>query len=75
MWTAKDARRSRPYTCTMLDMVEQGAVDKDTLITDLLGYLSEDEVKDFARRNDYIPNDPDEDEVTDEEYDDDERDE
>jgi hypothetical protein len=29
-------------------------VDKDALIRDLLGYLSESEVADFARRNDYI---------------------
>lgn len=54
MWTAKDARRSRPYTTKLLDMVEQGVVDKDSLIQDLLGWMSEDEVKEFARRNDYI---------------------
>ena len=29
-------------------------IDKDTLIRDLLGYLSESEVEDFARKNDII---------------------
>jgi hypothetical protein len=29
-------------------------IDKDTLIRDLLGYLSESEVADFARKNDLI---------------------
>jgi hypothetical protein len=29
-------------------------IDKDTLIRDLLGYLSESEVADFARKNDII---------------------
>lgn len=58
MWTAKDARRSRKYTTALLDMVEQGVVDKDSLIQDLLGWMSEDEVKEFARRNDYLQDDP-----------------
>ena len=57
-WTARDARRSRRYTTALLDMVEQGVVDKDSLIQDLLGWMSEDEVKEFARRNDYLQADP-----------------
>lgn len=61
-WTAKDARRSRKYTTALLDMVEQGVVDKDSLIQDLLGWMSEDEVKEFARRNDYLQDDPEDDE-------------
>ena len=59
MWTARDARRSRPYTTELLDMVEQGMIDKDNLINDLLGFLSEDEVRQFCRSNDYIAYDPD----------------
>ena len=59
MWTAKDARRSRPYTTELLDMVEQGLIEKDSLINDLLGFLSEDEVRQFCRSNDYISYDPD----------------
>jgi hypothetical protein len=30
--------------------------DKDEMIRNLLNWLSEDEVKDFARRNEYLPN-------------------
>ena len=59
MWTAKDARRSRPYTTRLLEMVEEGLIDKDSLINDLLGYLSESEVRHFCRSNDYIAYDPD----------------
>jgi hypothetical protein len=62
-----DHRKSRPVTCQMLDLVEQGVLDKDNVIRDLLNFLSEDEVKQFARSNDYIPNagddTPDEDEA------------
>ncbi len=45
---------ARFHTNQMLQMVEDGVVDKDYLIQDLLGYLSEAEVEDFMRRNDYI---------------------
>jgi hypothetical protein len=64
MWTKQDSYRSRRYTCELLSLVEDDMVDKDALIRDLLGYLSESEVADFARRNDYITwldNDEDED--------------
>ena len=54
MWTRQDSYRSRRYTCELLSLVEDGMIDKDTLIRDLLGYLSESEVADFARRNDLI---------------------
>ena len=54
MWTAKDARRSRPYTTALLDAVDIGIVDKDTLIRDLVGWMSEAEVEDFVRRNDLL---------------------
>lgn len=54
MWTAKDARRSRPFTTAMLEAVDEGMLDKDTLIQDLLGWLSEAEVEQFARSNDLL---------------------
>ena len=54
MWTKQDSYRSRRYTCELLSLVEDGMIDKDTLIRDLLGYLSESEVADFARKNDII---------------------
>ncbi len=47
-----DHRRSRQYTVALLTAVEDGILDKDSLINDLLGYLSEAEVEDFVRRND-----------------------
>ena len=49
-----DHRRSREYTCAVLDAVEQGVLDKDTLIADLLGFLSEAEVEQFVRANDLL---------------------
>ena len=57
-----DHRVSRPVTCQMLDLVEQGLFDKDNVIRDLLNFLSEAQVKQFVRANDYIPNAGDEDE-------------
>jgi hypothetical protein len=49
-------RRSRPITCKLLDNLEQGVYNKDNMIRDLLNWLSEDEVKEFARANDLLPN-------------------
>jgi hypothetical protein len=49
-------RQSRPVTCKLLDNLEQGLYDKDNMIRDLLSWLSEDEVKQFARANDLLPN-------------------
>ena len=54
MWTRQDSYRSRRYTCELISLVEDDMIDKDTLIRDLLGYLSESEVADFARKNDLI---------------------
>lgn len=49
-------RVSRPITSKLLDNLEQGVYDKDNMIRDLLNWLSEDEVKQFARANDLLPN-------------------
>lgn len=54
MFVQVNTRRTRAYTVALLDMVDQGVVDKDSLIQDLLGYLSEAEVEDFCRTNEYI---------------------
>lgn len=53
-WTTKDARRARPFTTQLLEASDEGALDKDTLIADLLGYMSEAEVEDFVRKNDML---------------------
>ena len=47
-------RTSRPVTCELLDLAEQGVIDWESLARDALGWMSEDEVAEFARRNDYI---------------------
>lgn len=47
-------RVSRPVTCELLDNLEQGMYDKDKMIQDLLGWLSESEVERFARANEYL---------------------
>ena len=60
MFVKVDTRRTRAYTCALLDMVDQGVVDRDSLIQDLLGYLSESEVQDFCRVNEYITGQEDE---------------
>jgi len=45
----------RKYTNAVLDAVEEGMFDKDALIADLLGWMSEDDVKEFVQRNDLMP--------------------
>lgn len=47
-------RQSRPVTSELLDLAEQGAIDWESLARDALGWMSEHEVAEFARRNDYI---------------------
>ena len=48
-------RVSRPYTTALLDAVDEGMFDKDSLIQDLLGWMSEDDVREFVQRNDLMP--------------------
>ena len=48
-------RTSRKYTSALLDAVDEGVMDKDSLIQDLLGWMSEDDVREFVRRNDLMP--------------------
>ena len=55
MFDQFDHRVSRRYTSAVLDAVDEGILDKDSLIQDLLGYLSEAEVQDFVRKNDLMP--------------------
>ncbi len=50
----------RKYTNKMIEMVDDGMVDKDNLIINLLGWLSESEVKEFMEANEYIENEIDE---------------
>jgi hypothetical protein len=43
---------SRAKTTELLAMVEEGLIDKDTLILALVNYMSEDEVAEMMRLND-----------------------
>lgn len=51
-------RTSRPYTSKLLDMAEEGSISWEQLARDALGYMSEADVKQFARSNDFIQDDP-----------------
>lgn len=53
-WSAKHARQSRRATVALLDLAEQGVIDWESLARDALGWMSEADVAEFARRNDYI---------------------
>ena len=55
-------RQSRPVTSELLDMAEQGMLDWETLARDALGWMSEAEVAEFAKRNDYITDSEEDDE-------------
>jgi len=48
-------RVSRKYTSALLDAVDEGMFNKDDLIRDLVGWMSEDDVREFVRRNDLMP--------------------
>ena len=61
MW-GFDHRQSRPVTSELLDLAEQGVLTWEQLARDALGWMSEDEVAEFARRNDYITEDKGDDE-------------
>ena len=62
---------TRKITNLLLEMVEEGILDKDTLITACLKYMSEDDVADMAHCNDFIVEEEenlDDDTVEEEEY-------
>jgi hypothetical protein len=47
-------RVSRPVTSELLDLAEEGVIDWETLARDALGWMSEADVAEFARSNDYL---------------------
>lgn len=53
MFVKVDQRRTRRSTVELLDLVEQGVINKDQLIRDLLNWMSEAEVAEFATHNGY----------------------
>jgi len=57
-----DVRRA---TDKILEMVEEGILDKDTVIMSCLKYMSEDDVADMAQMNEFFPMPDEEDEEDD----------
>lgn len=45
---------SREYTNKLLEMIEEGLLDKDTVILACVGYMSEAEVQDMMQCNEFI---------------------
>lgn len=56
------SRAPRHYTNKILEAMDEGGLDRDTVIMAALNYLSEDEVKDLAHVNDFFDDEDDEDE-------------
>ena len=46
---------TREYTNAVLEAIENGELDRDTVIMACLKYMSEDDVKDMVRSNDFMP--------------------
>ena len=61
-WSAQHAQASRRVTTELIDLAEGGVINWESLARDLLGWMSEEDVAEFARRNDYITDDKDENE-------------
>jgi hypothetical protein len=51
----------RQATEKVLEMVEEGILDKDTVIMSCLKYMSEDDVADMAQMNEFFINEEEED--------------
>lgn len=47
-------RNTRKNTTKMLDLVEEGMVNKDDLIHNLLNWMSEADVTEFMNKNEYM---------------------
>ena len=45
---------SREYTSKLLELVEDGMLDRDTVIMACVKYMSEDDVKDMMESNEFI---------------------
>ena len=51
---------TREFTCKLLEMVEEGLLDRDNVIMACVKYMSEDEVKDMMHHNEFIEDEEDE---------------
>ncbi len=54
---------TRKYTCKLLEMIDEGMLNKDLVIEAFTSYMSEADVKEMMRINDFLmPGEDDEDE-------------
>lgn len=53
---------TRQYTNQLLEMIEEGMIDKDTVINAFCSYMSESDVEDMMRSNDFIEEEEEEEE-------------
>ena len=60
-------KRTREYSNKLLEMVEEGLLDKDLVILAFVKYLSEDDVEDMMRVNEMLPDEEEEEEETEDE--------
>lgn len=58
---------AREHTNKLLEMVEEGLLDKDTVILALAKYMSDDEVHDCMEINEFLEEDEDDEDDEDEE--------
>ena len=54
---------AREYTNKLLEMVEEGILNKDTVIMACVKFMTEDQVQDMMEANEFILEDEDDDEV------------
>ena len=54
---------TREYTSLLLDMIEDGLLDRDTVIMACVKYMSEDDVRDMMYANEFVLDTEDEDEL------------
>jgi hypothetical protein len=47
-------RNTRPVTCEVLDLAEQGVLSWEQIARDALNYMSESQVADMAESNGYV---------------------
>lgn len=57
-------RQPREATNKLLEMVEEGLLDKDTVIMACVKYMSEDDVADMMHANEFIEEEASDDEET-----------
>ena len=50
---------TRQYTEQLLEMIEDGMLDRDAVIMACVKYLSEDEVRDMMEVNEFVPEEED----------------